>query len=99
MVNSWELHLNRPRHSFGHDFRTGARIVGFNLDHGRSDLRKLGDRKNLERNQSHDHDNNGNDRSKNRPFDKKMRTHEFSFVASDVSEGRSVAGLLSGDPW
>ena len=75
IVDAGELHFDGPRHRLGDHFRAGAGVVGVDLYHGRRDLRKLGDGQDIHGCQAHDHDDDGDNRREDRPFDEKGGAH------------------------
>jgi hypothetical protein len=85
IVDAGELHFDGARHRIGHDLRAGARIIGFDLDDGRTDIRELRDGEGRERRQPDDDDDDREDGGEDRSLDEKSRAHFAPLEASGLA--------------
>jgi len=88
VVDADHLGLDRLRDALLHHLGAGSGVRALDLDHGRNDVRELGDRDGLERNQSGERDDDRDDDREPRPVDEGCRDH---FASPAGFAGASVA--------
>ena len=74
-LDAVDFQFDRRGHGLGHGLGVGAGIDGGHLDHGRRDLRVLGDRQLEEGDPAENHDDDGEHRGEDRPIDEEIREH------------------------
>ena len=87
IINPGQLDLDRAGDRIRDDLGARARIIGIDLNDRRSNLRELGDGQELDGQQPHDHDHNGDDRCQDRSINEDVRCHSYPCFGSRRRRG------------